>query len=95
MCRGALLFSKIVVRRVVCWLHAGEMLGESRLLMDADSIRPGAAPMRTATVVAEGDMVLLSMTTAEARACFDAERLGDIRRLAAARQDVLATRAAV
>lgn len=84
-----------MICRVVCWLHAGEMLGESRLMMDTESIRPGAVPMRTATVVAEGHMVLLSMTTAEARACFDADRLAGMRHLAAARQDILASRSSV
>lgn len=84
-----------MICRVVCWLHAGEMLGESRLMMDAESIRPGAVPTRTATVVAEGHMVLLSMTTAEARMCFDADHLASMRHLAAARQDFLAAHSAV
>lgn len=67
------------------------MLGESRLMMAPESIRPGFEPMRTATVLAEGHMVLLRMATAEARACFSAEHLEAMRSLAAARQGILAT----
>eukprot|EP00892_Ulva_mutabilis_P010525 jgi/Ulvmu1/7845/UM004_0075.1 len=80
--------------RVVCWLHAGEMLGETRLMMDEDAIKAGEEPLRTATIVAEGHLVLLSMTTAEARVCLVDDRVEHIRRLAAARQDFLATRSA-
>lgn len=64
-------------------------------MMDVDTINAGAPPMRTATVVAEGHLVLLGMTTAEARACFGSENLDDLRRLAAARQDMLTNQAAV
>jgi hypothetical protein len=59
-------------------------------MMDEDDIRRDSTPLRTATVVAEGHLVLLEMSTAEARARFKGDRLNQIKKMNIARKDVLA-----
>lgn len=75
--------------RLVCQLHTGEMLGESRLMMDESELRRASAPVRTATIVAAGHLVLLSISTAEARACFKGEYLNSVRDLGHTRRQML------
>lgn len=72
-------------------LHNGEMLGESRLMMDEEALRQGAAPIRNATVVASGHVVLLAMSTEMARRCFKGDVLVQLRGLGQKRQDMRQT----
>lgn len=74
--------------RVICVLHNGEMLGESRLLMDETALRQGPPPMRNATVTASGHVVLLTMSTDMARECFKGDVLEQLRGLGKARLDM-------
>lgn len=62
------------------------MLGESRLLMDEAELRQGTAPIRNATVVASGHVVLLTMSTEVARQCFRGDVMVQLRGVAQARQ---------
>lgn len=65
------------------------MLGESRLMMDKVDLKQGPAPIRNATLVANGHVVLLTMTTAAARECFQGDVLAELRGLGKARQYML------
>lgn len=64
------------------------MLGESRLLMDEAALRQDPAPIRSATVVASGHVVLLAMPTEIARECFRGDVLMQLRGLGQARQAI-------
>jgi hypothetical protein len=61
------------------------------LLIHEATLRRQPAPLRTATIVAAGHVILLAISTAEARSCFKGEYLDRVRTLAFTRQQVLMT----
>jgi hypothetical protein len=73
---------------VVGRLSSGALLGESRLLMPPDEISCNKAPVRNATVVADGHAVVLEVSTAEARECFTKEHMDHIRKVSKLRANV-------
>jgi hypothetical protein len=75
--------------RVICVLHNGEMLGESRLMMEESALKQGPAPIRNATVVASGHVVVLEISTEMARECFRGDVLEQLRGLGQKRQHML------
>jgi hypothetical protein len=77
--------------RVICVLYNGEMLGETRLVMEEAVLKHGPAPTRNATLVASGDSVLLVISTAMARECFKGDVLKELRGLRQQRQRMLQT----
>jgi hypothetical protein len=70
-------------------MQNGEMLGESRLMMEESSLKHGPAPVRSATVVASGHVVLLAISTEMARECFRGDVLVQLRGLGQKRQHML------
>ena len=53
--------------KTVAYLSEGALIGESRLLQDEDDVPQFKRPTRNASVIANGDLVVLTISCSEAR----------------------------
>ena len=79
--------------KVVAHLSEGELVGESRLLVEEEDVLRHKLPLRNSSIVAHGDIAVLTLTCAEARMRISPDAMAAVRKVAQAK--VEATRAKV
>jgi len=70
-------------------LCEGELVGESRLLMSDADLAAKRKPTRNASVVADGDVLVLSISSADARSRISPEAMAAVRAVASSRLEVV------